>query len=132
MSTLRTLRPGMETFERWYRPPGVDPRKHPADADGLLHTVKGNRFWMFEFKPYESSVTQGQHILLEGFGMLPGCQATLIFDPFAETLSRDAYGDDQILDTVHYRRGVRTPYRTTVRELNIGIARWFNGEDRKW
>lgn len=124
---------GMSHFSRWYSPPGIPKFKHPADIDGILHTLDGNRFWMFEFKPvYPGDITTGQNITLTGFSQLPGCVSTVIFDPHAHDASGKLYPANLPLSGYKYLNGKRSRFNTTVALLNQSIADWFNNRDGFW
>lgn len=119
---------GMSDFARWFRPGLVNKKVMPSDVDALLHTRKGNRFLMMEFKPVFSGVTIGQRITLDGFGKLPGCTALAVFDPFSNDVSRDKYLDDLELKLTLFKCGAEVTMSLPVDELNKNIKLWFDND----
>jgi len=111
---------GMERFARWNHT-----RKGIADVDGIIHDARTNSFLMLEFKPQGSRVTRGQEITLTGFSKLPNCTAAVVFDPYWNDTSREAYDPDMLLKVIKFKDGQSKEQRITVRELNIQIDAWF-------
>ena len=119
---------GMSDFARWFRPGLKNTKVMPSDVDALLHTKRGNRFLMMEFKPQYSGVTIGQRITLDGFGKLPGCTALAVFDPFASTTDRERYEDELPLKLTLFKSGGEATMTLTVDEFNREIKSWFDND----
>jgi len=116
---------GMQDFKRWFRPQGLQKSIMPSDGDAIIHTLGGNRFILFEFKPSIGSLSIGQAYTLNGFSRLPGCTAILIADPYNDDQSRTNYSDDQQLDVRVYKDNSFQEFTITVGELNTAIELWF-------
>jgi hypothetical protein len=119
---------GMSDFARWFRPGLRNAKIMPSDVDGMLHTRKGNRFLMLEFKPVYPGLTTGQRITLDGFGKLPGCTAMAIYDPFSNTTDRAQYEDDLELKLTLFKAGGEAQMALSVLDFNRQIKLWFDND----